>query len=194
MHDTDRIDAKRIVPAAAATAGTDGVARDDRLATVAGITLILVVGWLIAAWVFDVSLHPVAAPSMSPAIVTGSLAVVQRVPAGDLEPGDVVFDPARDAPARVIGVMPSRDGGADVVVTLRGDGETDLPPHVLAIREMERIETTAPMLGWVALAVTTPIGGALGAMTVVTIVVVVVRRRRRHPPLGGARGTGGSSA
>lgn len=155
---------------------------DDRLATIGGIVMILLAAWLVAAWVFEVSLHPVAAPTMSPAIATGSLAVVDRVPAPELEPGDVVIDPVRDVPVRVIGVSASRGGDADAVVTLRGDGEAGRGPHILTITEAERVEATAPLLGWVALGAATPVGGGIAVATVAAVVILALRRRRHRSP------------
>lgn len=175
---TDDADRIHRAPDRTAEGGSD--VRDDRLATIAGIVVILIAAWLVASSVFEVSLHPVAAPTMSPAIVTGSLAVVHRVPADELEPGDVVIDPVRLVPMRVIGVSASRRGDADTVIALRGDGEARRAAHMLAVAEMERVETTAPLLGWVALGAATPVGGGIAVSTVSVLVVLALRRRRRR--------------
>ncbi|HVM03404.1 MAG TPA: signal peptidase I, partial [Acidimicrobiales bacterium] len=116
--------------------------------------------------------------SMEPTIPTGSMVLVQRVPAADVAVGDVVAVQRPDGTRvthRVVDL--DRHGGAAELI-LKGDANEDRDPEPVTVREADRLVSQVPAVGraaaWLA---TAPGGFALGC--VVTAVAMVALRHRR---------------
>ena len=120
-------------------------------------------GWIgvsvfavIAVW-FSIGLLPVqpsliGSGSMSPAINTGDVVIVAKIPASNIHEGDVIqFRVTRtlDVVHRVTGV--TRDGGS-LYFTTKGDANALADPEqVLADNVVGKVVYTVPKVGWLAI-------------------------------------------
>lgn len=134
--------------------------------------------------------------SMEPTIPTGSMVLVQRVPASELEVGDVVAvaRPDRSRVTHRIVVLERRHDGATLV--LKGDANEDADAAPVTVRAADRLVGQAPVVGraaaWLA---TAPGGFAMGALVAAALMWVVVRRPPPAAPAGvGGRLAGGAGA
>ena len=102
------------------------------LAALAGTVCIVLV---VLAYLFDITLIMFRTGSMAPTIPSGSVAVVQRVPAASLDVGDVVTVD-REGQLPVTHRITSIDPGASAderVITMRGDAneQDDVAPYAI---------------------------------------------------------------
>lgn len=142
--------------------------------TVAGaVGLACVLAWAAVA-LTGLSFVVVTTGSMAPTIPAGGLAVTHRVPAADLDDGDVVTVPRAGSSLpvthRVVAVDRVPGDTAARSLTLRGDDNTsdDRDPYV--VRDAGLVLAHAPGLGSVLVAVSSPPARGL-AVAVVGVLV-----------------------
>jgi len=107
--------------------------------------------------------------SMEPAIPTGSMVLVRRVPASTVLAGDIVSVTRPDhvrVTHRVVSATPAAAGvGGLVTLVLKGDANQDADPAPVTVSSVDRLALSAPGLGrvpaWLA---TAPGGFALGCL------------------------------
>lgn len=166
------------------------------------VTLLAVAG--VAAFALSalgvVRLVPVLSNSMAPGMPVGSLAVTLPAAQAEIRAGDVIVftDPtasSRRVIHRVTLVYSEADAAqlrdrqpGELALTTKGDNNASADPWILTIGDSRvwREEAVVPLLGWPALALTTPearfalfAGG--GALVVASVLLVIWRR-----PAGGA--------
>ncbi|MCJ1695970.1 signal peptidase I [Rathayibacter caricis] len=166
------------------------------------VTLLAVAG--VAAFALSalgvVRLVPVLSNSMAPGMPVGSLAVTLPAAQAEIRAGDVIVftDPtasSRRVIHRVTLVYSEADAAqlrdrqpGQLALTTKGDNNASADPWILTIGDSRvwREEAVVPLLGWPALALTTPearfalfAGG--GALVVAAVLLVIWRR-----PAGGA--------
>ena len=119
--------------------------------------------------------------SMAPTVPTGSMVLVQRVPAADLRVGDVVAVDRPDGGRvmhRIVAITPT-DHGAMASLTLKGDANDEADPQPVAVIEADRLAWHLPWAGraasWLA---TAPGGFALGCL-LTGLAAVILRRDGR---------------
>jgi signal peptidase len=155
----------------------------DVAAVLGTICIVLVV----LAVVFHITLIMFRTGSMSPAIPTGSLAVVRQMPAQDARVGQVVtVDRPGELPIthRVYRTRSGADG--TTVLVLKGDANTAPDPAPYVVRTVRLVIWSAPGLAYFIVWLGDPF--VLGGLTIaVTVIVVWVlwpredeRRRSRH--------------
>lgn len=116
-----------------------------RLLRELGLTVAAALGtacivFVVCAVAFDVSLVMFRTGSMTPAIPSGSVAVIRQVPAVSVEPGDVVTvaRPGRlPITHRVVAVEPHADGAASL--TLKGDANPGPDPEPYEVRRVGKV-------------------------------------------------------
>ncbi|MCT1478158.1 signal peptidase I [Microbacterium sp. p3-SID336] len=111
--------------------------------------------------------------SMSPTIPAGSVAVVQRVPAAQVEVGDVVtVDRPGQLPVthRVTAVRPGATA-SERLLTLRGDANTAEDPFPYPVTSVRTVLFSVPGVAAVVVALGDPV--VLGALTVAATTLVV---------------------
>ncbi|MFP5376087.1 MAG: signal peptidase I [Acidimicrobiia bacterium] len=116
--------------------------------------------------------------SMEPTIPTGSMVLVQRVPAADVAVGDVVAVQRPDGTRVTHRVVDLDRHGEAAELTLKGDANEDRDPEPVTVQQADRLVGQVPAVGraaaWLA---TAPGGFALGC--VVTVVAMAALRHRR---------------
>lgn len=131
--------------------------------------------------------------SMSPAIPTGSAALVRTLPADRVRVGDVVTVPSPVGPLpvthRVVSAEPLADGSTRLV--LRGDANDAPDPFPYDVTEVRRVVAHAPGVGVALVRLHDP--RALGAITVVVagLILWALWPPRRSTPERGPRHAGG---
>ena len=111
--------------------------------------------------------------SMSPTIPAGSVAVVQRVPAAQVEVGDVVtVDRPGQLPVthRVTAVQPGATA-SERLLTLRGDANTAEDPFPYPVTSVRTVLFSVPGVARVVVALGDPV--VLGGLTVAATALVV---------------------
>jgi len=101
----------------------------------------------ICAFVFHYSLIMFKTGSMAPTIPQGSLALVHKVPATDIEVGDIVtVDRPGERPVthRVIEIHPQT--GGEVLIAMRGDANPNPDPGMYRVTEVREVVWHAPGL------------------------------------------------
>ncbi|OWY79540.1 MULTISPECIES: signal peptidase I [unclassified Rhodococcus (in: high G+C Gram-positive bacteria)] len=113
------------------------------LLAVGGLACIALV---IAAFFFNISLILFKTGSMAPTIPQGSMSVVQRISADDIEVGDVVTvdREAGELPVthRVIAVHPQRPGEA--LIEMQGDANPNPDPGPYRVTEVRKVLWSVP--------------------------------------------------
>lgn len=140
------------------------------VAAVAGVACMALV---VLALTANITLIMFRTGSMSPTIPAGAVAVVQRVPASDIEVGDVVtVDRLGDLPVthRVTSVAAGTDD-ARRIITMRGDANADDDPFPYEVTSVRVVLFSVP-------GVATAIAGlgdprVLGALTIGATALVV---------------------
>ncbi len=140
--------------------------------TTAGVAGLLVVGWLVVAASTGLSVLVFATGSMAPEMPTGTAALVQVVPASEVEVGDVVTVARPDGlpvTHRVVEIAPVAGDPERRSLTLRGDANDtpDSTPYVVA--EVKRVIASQPGLGHVLERLRTP-----PAMLGLTVIVAAI--------------------
>lgn len=139
------------------------------VAAVGGAICIILV---LLALVFDITLILFRTGSMTPAIPQGSLAVVQEIPASDVEVGDVVtVNRADTLPVthRVTSVEELPGGTWEL--TLKGDANEAEDPQPYAVTEVRKVLLSVPGLAKPVAALNSPY--ALGGITIAVSILVV---------------------
>ncbi|CAN7448122.1 signal peptidase I [Microbacterium maritypicum] len=140
------------------------------MAAVAGAICILLV---VLAFTAQITLIMFRTGSMSPTIPAGSVAVVQRVPATEIEVGDVVtVDREGELPVthRVTTIV--RGASADErVITMRGDANAADDPFPYSVTSVRKVLFSVPGIALVVAGMGNPI--VLGALTVAATSLVV---------------------
>jgi len=133
-----------------------------------GLICILLV---IAAFVFKITLIMFATGSMSPAIPTGSVALVREIPASEMSVGDVVtVDRGRELPVthRVIEIL-SVDGDR-ATFRMQGDANADPDPVDYTAERVRLVMWSIPGLAGVIVWFQNPF--VLGAITLAAAALV----------------------
>jgi signal peptidase len=168
-----------------------GLARTGRwireiLLTLAALGGVVCIVLTLLAFTGGYSLIMFKTGSMSPTIPAGSVALVQKVPASELEVGDIVtVDRAGTLPVthRITSISP---GGSDTqrVVTLRGDANETDDPAPYTITDARIVLGSVPHLAYVIVWFGNP--WVLGTITLAAAALVTwafwPRRRRGAEP------------
>lgn len=147
----------------------------------------LCIAWVVAALVLHLSLIMFRTGSMAPTIPAGSLALVMQVPAGEVQPGEVV---TVDRPGllpithRVVGVHRSARG-PETTLVLKGDANATADPSPYTVTTVRRVLWAAPGLAAVIVWWSNPL--VLLATTVLVAALVTWAfwpraHPRRRPP------------
>ncbi|MGJ0389098.1 signal peptidase I [Microbacterium sp. CGR1] len=174
------------VPTRGARRGVGRVLADILLwiAAIAGVVCMVLV---VLALTANITLIMFRTGSMSPTIPAGSVAVVQQIPASEIEVGDVVtVDRPGDLPVthRVTSISAGATD-AERVITMRGDANAGDDPYPYTVQTVRVVLLSVPGIASVIVAMGNPY--VLGALTVAATMLVVwafwprsstVRRRR----------------
>lgn len=140
------------------------------VAAVAGAVCILLV---VLAFTAQITLIMFRTGSMSPTIPAGSVAVVQRVPASEIEVGDVVTVD-REGELPVTHRVTTIEAGASAderVITMRGDANTADDPFPYTVSSVRSVLFSVPGIASVVAGMGNPV--VLGALTVAATTLVV---------------------
>jgi signal peptidase len=100
----------------------------------------------VLAFTLHISLIMFRTGSMSPTIPTGAVAVVQQIPASEIEVGDIVTvdrDDLLPITHRVTSVAPG-ETDAERVITMRGDANEQDDPYPYAVTEVREVIFSVP--------------------------------------------------
>lgn len=139
------------------------------IAAAGGAVCLLLV---ILAWTFDITLMMFRTGSMAPDIPAGSVAVVQRVPAAEVEVGDVVTvdrDPELPVTHRVTSVSAGA-AGEERILTLRGDANEQDDPHPYTVVSVRTVLIAIPGIAPVIAGLGNPF--VLGGITIGASILV----------------------
>lgn len=139
------------------------------IAAVGGVICIMLV---VLALTAQITLIMFRTGSMSPAIPAGSVAVVQRVPAADIEVGDVVtVDRDGELPVthRVTAIVAGADD--ERVITMRGDANASDDPFPYTVSSVRVVLFSVPGIATIIAGMGNPI--VLGGLTVAATTLVV---------------------
>lgn len=139
------------------------------LAAVGGAICIILV---ILALVFDISLILFRTGSMDPAIPQGSLAVVQEVPASEVEVGDVVTIDREDSlpiTHRITSLEETAEGTWEI--TMKGDANESEDPAPYTVSTVRDVLFSIPGLAKPVAALNSPY--VLGGITLAVSALVV---------------------
>ncbi|MGH3691880.1 MAG: signal peptidase I [Microbacterium sp.] len=139
-------------------------------AALAGAICILLV---VLAFTAQITLIMFRTGSMSPTIPAGSVAVVQRVPATEVEVGDVVtVDREGELPVthRVTTIAPGASAG-ERVITMRGDANAADDPFPYPVASVRKVLFSVPGIALVIAGMGNPV--VLGTLTVAATALVV---------------------
>lgn len=144
----------------------------DVAVTLAGAVGILVVLWLVVSRIFSLSVIVFVTGSMTPAMPTGTAAVVRTVSAAELRVGDVVTveRPSGGTPVthRIVAVDPA-SGPAERTLTLKGDDNAFPDRDRYVVAEAGRVVASFPGVGSAVLALGSPV-----AMIAITVGAAIV--------------------
>lgn len=162
-------------PGGAATRGVSRVGRiRDATITVLGIVGVITVAWLIASWLFGLSLVVFVTGSMAPTMPTGAAAISQITPAADLVVGDVVTVPRPDTGQpvthRIVGIDTVVTSADARELTLQGDDNDFADSHTYRVEEAPRVLVSAPGIGTVVLWAQTPIVMIIGCILIASAI------------------------
>lgn len=139
------------------------------IAAVGGVICIVLV---VLALTAQITLIMFRTGSMSPAIPAGSVAVVQRMPAADIEVGDVVtVDRDGELPVthRVTAIVAGADD--ERVITMRGDANASDDPVPYTVSSVRVVLFSVPGIATIIAGMGNPI--VLGGLTVAATILVV---------------------
>jgi signal peptidase len=132
------------------------------IAAIAGVICIVLT---VLAFTAHITLIMFRTGSMAPTIPTGSVAVVQRIPASDIRVGDVVtVDRTAELPIthRVVSVAVGR-ASAERIVVLKGDANAQADPSPYTVSSVRIVRFSVPGLAPVIVALGNPF--VLGGIT-----------------------------
>ncbi|MDF2581156.1 signal peptidase I [Microbacterium arborescens] len=142
-----------------------GSSRLDRLRdvviTLVGVVGIATIAWLLAAWIWGLSIVVFVTGSMSPTMPVGTAAVSQLTPAAELRVGDVVTVPRPDTGQpvthRIVAIDEVAAAPEERELTLRGDDNGFADSQTYLVDQAPRVLVAVPVLGSVVLWAQTPI-------------------------------------
>lgn len=145
----------------------------DLLLWVAAIGGVICIVLVILAYTAGITLIMFKTGSMSPTIPAGSVAVVQRIPASEIEIGDVVtIDRPGELPVthRVTSIS---DGStsAERIITMKGDANAVEDPAPYAVTSGRIVLFSVPGIATVIVGMGNPF--VLGGITIAAAVLVV---------------------
>lgn len=124
----------------------------DAVVTVLGVIGMLVVVWLLAAWLFSLTVIVFVSGSMSPTMPTGTAAVTQTVAAAELQVGDVVTVPRSrdgvDVTHRVVAIDAVAGSPDERSLTLKGDDNDAPDREQYLVDHAGRVIASLPGAGW----------------------------------------------
>jgi signal peptidase I len=148
-------------------------------AAVAAVAFVALGGW---------SLRTVLSGSMEPSLPTGSVAIVQRQPAGSVDAGDVIVFHRPDRQAELV-VHRVIERSPDGVLETQGDANDEPDPWRLTLRGEDAwvVRGHVPVVGWVVVAARGPWGRivlfiAAGVLLIRAAMLVMGLRHRRGEP------------
>ncbi|MGZ0093552.1 signal peptidase I [Microbacterium arborescens] len=149
-------------PGGAATDGSSRLGRiRDVVITLIGVVGIVTIAWLLAAWIWGLSIVVFVTGSMSPTMPVGAAAVSQLTPAADLRIGDVVTVPRPDTGQpvthRIVAIDAVATAPDERELTLQGDDNDFADSQTYVVDEAPRVLVSAPVLGSIALWAQTPL-------------------------------------
>lgn len=152
------------------------------LAAAGGVVCVVLV---ILAYTANITLIMFRTGSMSPSIPAGAVAVVQRVPAADLEVGDVVTvdrDGQLPVTHRITSIAPGSTE-AERIITMRGDANQADDPFPYTVETARIVLFSIPGIATVIVSFGNPY--VLGGITVAAAVLVgwAFWPRAPHPKL-----------
>ncbi|MGU3356456.1 signal peptidase I [Microbacterium sp. M4A5_1d] len=132
----------------------------DVVITLIGVIGIVTIAWLLAAWLWGLSIVVFVTGSMSPTMPVGTAAVSQLTDAADLRIGDVVTVPRPDTGQpvthRIVAIDEVAAAPAQRELTLQGDDNEFADSQTYVVDEAPRVLASAPALGSVVLWAQTP--------------------------------------
>lgn len=145
----------------------------DVLLWIAAIGGVICIVLVILAYTAGITLIMFKTGSMSPTIPAGSVAVVQRIPASEIEIGDVItVDRAGDLPVthRVTSIG---DGSSEAerVITMKGDANAVEDPAPYTVTSGRIVLFSVPGIATVIVGMGNPF--VLGGITIAAAVLVV---------------------
>jgi signal peptidase len=159
----------------------------DIAMTLAAIGGLLCVAGVIAVHLLGISLVVFRSGSMSPAIRTGSVALVREVPATSVQVGDIVTVTTPRSPHpvthRVVGIQPDPAAPDMPILTLRGDANPGPDPLPYQVATVKRVLVAVPGLGGVMTTLRSPL--TLGATTLIVTALVTWAFWPRAPERAG---------
>ncbi|WP_120494129.1 signal peptidase I [Microbacterium phyllosphaerae] len=163
------------VPSGSTRGARRGIGRvlADILLWVAAIAGVVCMVLVMLAPTVNITLIMFRTGSMSPTIPAGSVAVVQEVPASEIEVGDVVtVDRAGDLPVthRVTSIAPGASD-AERVITMRGDANAGDDPYPYTVQTVRVVLFSVPGIATVIVAMGNPY--VLGGLTIAATTLVV---------------------
>lgn len=190
---TTRRSLRQSAPKADAASSVDAVARrapgrggrvvGDVLLWVAAVAGTLCILLVVLAFTAQITLILFRTGSMSPTIPAGAVAVVQRVPAGEVAVGDVVTVD-RDGELPVTHRVTAVAAGADPeerILTMRGDANAAEDPFPYTVTSVRRVLFAVPGIAAVVAGMGNPL--VLGSLTIGATALVTwafwPRRARR---------------
>lgn len=151
---------------------TIGSVLESIVMTVLAIAGTLCIALVIVAFVFHYSLIMFKTGSMSPTIPQGSLALVHKIPATDIEVGDIVtVDRPGERPVthRVTEIHPQTCG--EVLIAMRGDANPNPDPGMYRVSDVREVVWHAPGLAKQVVWLSHPY--VLGSLTVGAALLVL---------------------
>lgn len=157
------------------------VEREPNRAVEVVLTVGSILGALVAALTFlaaQSGMRPlvVRSGSMEPAISTGSMVLMRKVPASAIKQGDVVSVERPDRTRVTHRVLAVEHQGTTAVLTLKGDANEDPDPAPVTVTTAYRLVFSIDGIGRFTSWLATPAGG-FGLGCLVTAVALVVLRR-----------------
>ena len=130
---------------------------------------------LAAALLFDLRALVFESGSMSPSIETGALAVARRIPAAQLEVGDIVSVHTASGDRVTHRIVGLDHRGDRALLTLKGDANAVADPERYDVVAADRVVVSAPRLGYAAARVASPAGLVLMGAYAIFLVSVILR-------------------
>lgn len=133
----------------------------DVVITLVGVIGIATIAWLLAAWIWGLSIVVFVTGSMSPTMPVGAAAVSQLTAAAELRIGDVVTVPRPDTGQpvthRIVAIDEVAAAPDERELTLQGDDNDFADSQTYVVGEAPRVLAAVPGLRAVVLWAQTPI-------------------------------------